>query len=653
MSRRDHLRTTHLRSISLLGLLTLGLCAPSTVLAQGYSTDIELVRPTFSHKGLPGIDTPVMAAQPTMRTGFMAQYERDPVILYQFGQELGGDGNGAVVKHRNAMTLGVSYDFSPAVSARFIVPTALHAGSDIPELESDGFALEDISLGVRFRAYQVGGFTLGARADFTAPTGTKESFHGEDGLRTGAGILAMFETGPLSVLFDTNAMTRTQLELAEDWNHSSQLAVNAGVRYWVLPDRVAIWASEISRGGFSNFYKGGAENVVEVLGGVEYQPVNYLRLHLGGGSGVADGVGGTAQRILMSAKFVPIPPPRPDFIVEAEEEIATEPPPDVAIEEILTVEKKWKEGELARVEDEAIVIRDPIQFEFNTANILPESIPTLRFVAKLMNEYARLGHVVIEGHASEEGTFVYNYDLSIRRARSIWEEVISSGVHPARLSYRGMGEVVPRKQGSDEAALATNRRVDFHIIHRYSELDVLPEYPENIRLPWSGAPAKVKTPEDIEQKMREDEMRRRQQRDIEGLQQERSDIPVQLVAPEDDVEEPTERIEESDSDAAPEDPTEDPVEADDAPTPPPPTPAPTPPATAAEAPAETPDVPEATTTSPETQGETQETENPDTTTGSDTNPSTGGESASTPETGQEVQTPAETSGTVDEPGGSE
>jgi len=646
MSRTSLPRISFLRSISLTGLLATGVGVPSNAMAQGYSTDIELVRPTFSHKGLPGIDTPVMAAQPTMRTGFMAQYERDPVILYQFGEELGGDGNGSVVKHRNAMTLGVSYDFTPAVSARFIIPTALHTGSDIPELEADGFALEDMSLGVRFRAFQVGGFTLGARADFTAPTGTKQSFHGEDGLRTGAGLLAMFETGPLSVLFDTNAMTRTQVELTEDWSHSSQLAVNAGVRYWVLPDRVAVWASEISRGGFSNFYKGGAENVVEVLGGVEYQPVNYLRLHLGGGSGVADGVGGTAQRILMSAKFVPIPPPRPDFIVEAEEEIATEPPPDVAIEEILTVEKKWKEGELARVEDEAIVIRDPIQFEFNTANILPLSLPTLQYVAKLMNEYARLGHVVIEGHASEEGTYVYNYDLSIRRARSIWEEVITAGVHPSRLSYRGMGEVVPRKKGSDEAALAKNRRVDFHIIHRYSELDVLPDYPENIRLPWSGVPAKVKTPEDIEQKMREDEMRRRQQRDLEGLQQEGTNTPVPVVVPEED-EEPTQRIEESDSDAAPEDPSEDPVESEEAQTPPPVAPAPEPePEPAA---AEPEPEPEPAAAEPEPTETAAEPAEP----AADTEASEVPAAEPTPETGEEVQTPTETSGTVDQPGGGE
>ena len=560
-----------IQQLPLFGMAVMMATASPEAMAQGYSTDIEIVRPTFSHKGLPGIDTPLFAAQPTMRVGLLHQYERDPIILYQFGEELGGEGNGAVVKHRNATALGVSYDFSPAVGARLILPMALHTGSAIPELEADGFGLEDMSIGVRFRGFQVGGFALGARADFTAPIGAKESFHGEDGLRTGAGLLASFETGPLSILFDSNVMTRTTVELAEDWTNGTQLAVNTGVRYWVLPDRVAVWASEVSRGQFNNFYKGGADNTVELLGGVQYHPVNYITLHMGGGRALADGTGGTAQRIILGAKFIPIPPPRPDFVVDAEEEIPTEPPPDVAIEQILTVEKKWKEGELARVEDEAIVIRDPIQFEYNTANILRESLPTLQFVAKLMNQNARLGHVVIEGHASEEGTYIYNYDLSIRRARSIWEEIIRSGVHPARLSYRGMGEVDPRKKGTDEAALAKNRRVDFHIIHRYSELDVLPEYPNNIRLPWSGQPAQVKTPEDIERKMQEDMMRQRRQRDLEGLQQEAASEPVPVPVPPPVDDEPVERMDESDDEAAPEDPSEDPVEPESAEIPPPPT----------------------------------------------------------------------------------
>jgi outer membrane protein OmpA-like peptidoglycan-associated protein len=500
-------------------VLTAALCLPSTAMAQGYSTDVEVIRPVFSHQGLPGIDTPLMSAQPTMRIGLLTQYERDPLILYQFGKELGGDGNGAVIKHRSVMQMGVSYDFTPNVSTRLIVPVAFHAGSDIPELDSDGVGLEDLQLGARFQIIQIGPWSAGVRADFIAPTGTKESFHGEDGLRTGAGLLNMVEFGPFSAMLDANVMTRSKVELEEDFTLGTELALNAGVRYWLLPDRVAVWASEFNRSGFSNFYKGGAENTVELLVGLEYQPINYMTFHLGAGAGAADGYGGTKQRIIFGARFVPIPPPRPDYVVDTEEEVATEPPPEIAIEQLLTVEKSWKDGELARVEEEFIVIRDPIQFEYDTANILRESIPTLRFVARLMNQNARIGHLVISGHASEEGSYSYNYDLSIRRARAIWEEIIRSGVHPARMSYRGMGEVDPRRSGKSEGQLAKNRRAEFNIVKRFSPLDILPDYGEDILLPWSGEPAKVKKPEDIDLRMKQDKEKKAKDRDSEGLRE--------------------------------------------------------------------------------------------------------------------------------------
>lgn len=531
-------------------LLALALVTPSAAFAQGYSTDLELVRPVFSHQGLPGIDTPVMAAQPTMRIGLLTQYERDPLILYQYGNEIG-----AVVKHRSAVHLGVSYDFTPNVSTRLIIPAALHSGSDIPELEADGLGLEDIQLGARFQVIRIGPWATGVRADFIAPTGTKESFHGEEGLRTGAGLLNMIEFGPFSAMLDANIMTRSKVELEEDFTLGTEVAINAGVRYWMLPDRLAVWLSEINKGGFANLWKGGAENSVELLGGLEYRPINYMTLHAGAGRALADGYGGTAQRILFGARFVPIPPPRPDYVVEMEEEIATAPPPDVAIEQLLSVEKKWKDGELARVEEEEIVIRDPIQFEFDTANILNDSKPTLRFVARLMNQNGRIGHVVVTGHASDEGTFAYNYDLSIRRARAIWEEVIRAGVHPARLSYRGMGEVDPRRKGADESQLAKNRRANFDIVHRYSPLDVLPEYPEDILLPWSGTAAKVKKPEDIQLRQQTEEA----QRDSEGLSAEPS-APTAPVPAESDSAPAPRPADDDDNDDAPEDP-EDPVEA--------------------------------------------------------------------------------------------
>jgi outer membrane protein OmpA-like peptidoglycan-associated protein len=169
------------------------------------------------------------------------------------------------------------------------------------------------------------------------------------------------------------------------------------------------------------------------------------------------------------------------------------PPPEPIDIEILT-EEPWEEGVLARIEEQKIIIRDPIQFEFNTERILPISIPTLRYVGLLMNEDWRIGHVVVEGHASEEGSFEYNYDLSIRRARSIFEELLRAGVHPDRISYRGMGEVIPRTSGEDETSLAENRRVEFHIVHQHSERDEGPDYRTVEQAPWDGAPVELIVP---------------------------------------------------------------------------------------------------------------------------------------------------------------
>jgi outer membrane protein OmpA-like peptidoglycan-associated protein len=163
---------------------------------------------------------------------------------------------------------------------------------------------------------------------------------------------------------------------------------------------------------------------------------------------------------------------------------------------------------LARIEEDEIVIRDPIQFEFATTNILPVSLPTLHAVAALMQSNAKIGHLVIEGHASREGSFIYNYDLSMRRAEAIFREVVRAGVHPSRLSFVGFGEVDPVAATSataegtvaltaeQEAQLAANRRVVFRIVRQYRSNEAIPTYPSEIQLPWDGTttPALVPPP---------------------------------------------------------------------------------------------------------------------------------------------------------------
>ena len=115
-------------------------------------------------------------------------------------------------------------------------------------------------------------------------------------------------------------------------------------------------------------------------------------------------------------------------------------------------------------------------------------------MARLINEDIKIGHIVIEGHASEEGSFEYNYDLSNLRARAIFKALVQSGVHPDRISHRGYGEALPKNLGRDEESLSENRRVEFHIV-RIDLEDVELELRPLNKGPWDGVPLDLITPQ--------------------------------------------------------------------------------------------------------------------------------------------------------------
>jgi hypothetical protein len=117
----------------------------------------------------------------------------------------------------------------------------------------------------------------------------------------------------------------------------------------------------------------------------------------------------------------------------------------------------------------------------------------LDFVASLINADVQIGHIVIEGHASAEGSHDYNYDLSNLRARAIFKALVKAGVHPDRLSHRGYGESLPQNTGDSEEALAKNRRVEFHII-RQDAPDTVLNLRELQSAPWAEILLELITP---------------------------------------------------------------------------------------------------------------------------------------------------------------
>ncbi|MEQ1850617.1 MAG: OmpA family protein [Chthoniobacteraceae bacterium] len=101
-----------------------------------------------------------------------------------------------------------------------------------------------------------------------------------------------------------------------------------------------------------------------------------------------------------------------------------------------------------------------IYFDFNKADLKPESAPTLTEMASLLKAEPGL-KVLVVGHTDNVGTFEFNEDLSKRRARSVVAELASKhGIDAARLTPLGASFMAPVTTNNTEQGRALNRRVE-------------------------------------------------------------------------------------------------------------------------------------------------------------------------------------------------
>src|SRR5512133_2590264 len=101
-----------------------------------------------------------------------------------------------------------------------------------------------------------------------------------------------------------------------------------------------------------------------------------------------------------------------------------------------------------------------IYFDFDSANLSESARTTLtKNAALLMKE--PLAKIRIEGNCDDRGSAEYNLALGERRAASAQQYLITLGVKANRLSTISYGKEKPAVPGSDEAAMAKNRRDEF------------------------------------------------------------------------------------------------------------------------------------------------------------------------------------------------
>jgi outer membrane protein W/outer membrane protein OmpA-like peptidoglycan-associated protein len=99
-----------------------------------------------------------------------------------------------------------------------------------------------------------------------------------------------------------------------------------------------------------------------------------------------------------------------------------------------------------------------VLFDFDSAELRPESITELERLVKFMNDVP-FATALIEGHTDSVGADAYNLALSDRRAKSVFDYLTSRGVDPARLKSVGKGESEPVAENSNDEGRQQNRRV--------------------------------------------------------------------------------------------------------------------------------------------------------------------------------------------------
>jgi peptidoglycan-associated lipoprotein len=102
-------------------------------------------------------------------------------------------------------------------------------------------------------------------------------------------------------------------------------------------------------------------------------------------------------------------------------------------------------------------VGDRVFFGFDQHNLTDEARDVVAMQAEWMQQYPYVD-VTIEGHADERGTREYNLALGERRATSVKNYLIASGIEPSRINVISYGKERPAVPGSNPSAWAQNRR---------------------------------------------------------------------------------------------------------------------------------------------------------------------------------------------------
>lgn len=114
------------------------------------------------------------------------------------------------------------------------------------------------------------------------------------------------------------------------------------------------------------------------------------------------------------------------------------------------------------IEEKVTIVLNNVFFDFDKAELKPESFPELNRIVKLMEERPTMT-IEIAGHTDSTGPESYNLGLSERRAKAVATYLKEKGVGDQRISTLFFGESKPAESNETKDGRSKNRRVEFKI----------------------------------------------------------------------------------------------------------------------------------------------------------------------------------------------
>ena len=103
-------------------------------------------------------------------------------------------------------------------------------------------------------------------------------------------------------------------------------------------------------------------------------------------------------------------------------------------------------------------ISNKVLFANNVGALNPETRQVVEKLGKALIEVG-LNRARVDGHTDSNGDEAYNQQLSLKRARSVADVLVSVGMPQGNLDIRGRGEEAPIADNATAAGRAVNRRV--------------------------------------------------------------------------------------------------------------------------------------------------------------------------------------------------